>query len=102
MEKIIVSRHKGLVDWLADKGITGEVVAHVSNPDTLIGREVYGVLPLSLAAKAARVIEVAMPDLLPEQRGKELSIEDMDKAGAHLRIYAVVEINEYAVIEIKE
>jgi putative CRISPR-associated protein (TIGR02620 family) len=89
MNNLIVSRHKGLVDWLKDRGIEGEIISHVTDPTILRGRKVYGVLPLSLAAEAMEVWEVAMPNLQPEQRGKELSIEEMDNAGACLRCYVV-------------
>ena len=92
---LIVSRHQGLVDWLKCEGIEGEVVSHVSDPSILEGRRVFGVLPLFLAVHAASVTEVAMPSLRPEQRGKDLTIEEMDEAGAHLLTYVVRTKSQY-------
>lgn len=93
---VIVSRHQGLVDWLRDRveGIENvEVISHVSDPEQIKGKVVFGVLPLSLAVQAEIVCEVSMPDLKPEQRGKELSIEEMDAAGAKLVLYSVSSID---------
>ena len=58
------------------------VVAHVT-ADDVAGKHVIGVLPLSLARHAASVTEVEMT-LRPDQRGKELSVAEMDAAGARL------------------
>ncbi len=33
METVIVTRHKGLIDWLKKKGITGKVIPHISSTD---------------------------------------------------------------------
>lgn len=87
---IIVSRHKGLIEWLNREGIYGVVYSHISNPSVLFGAHVYGVLPLSLACLCDVVTEVALPGLKPDQRGKELTPEEMDAAGAHLVSYVVV------------
>lgn len=86
---VIVTRHAGLVEWLARRGITGEVKAQATAEDVR-GKIVYGVLPLHLAALAAEVWTVDMPDLAPDQRGKDLSPAEMDAAGATLRGYRVI------------
>lgn len=85
---VIVTRHAGLVAWLASRGITGEVKAQVG-PDDVRGKRVYGVLPLHLAAEAAEVVTVDMPDLKPEQRGQDLTPAEMDAAGAVMTAYSV-------------
>lgn len=113
---LIVTRHRGLVDYLVESGVVPgaktaawdagthgqaycsrcghdiahsafghtlpaacplccEVVTHASR-ETVEGRDVIGVLPLSLAVHAASVTEI--PLLLPEHmRGKELSAADV-------------------------
>ena len=89
--RIIVTRHAGAVEWLRQQGITGEVIAHAT-PEDVRGREVYGVLPLHLAAEAAAVHVIDVPNLTPEQRGQDLTPAEMDAAGAHLCTYRVEEI----------
>ena len=93
-EKLIVARHAGAVEWLASKNITGEVIPHVSDPSILEGRIVVGILPLNLAAKAAEVWSVDLPNLSQEMRGKELSPSEMDEAGAVIRKYRVTLLEE--------
>jgi len=86
---VVVTRHIGLLEWLAARGINGKVIPHVSSIEEIRGRVVYGVLPLALAAHAAIVYSVEMPKLRPEMRGKELSSKEMEEAGARLQGYTV-------------
>jgi CRISPR-associated protein Csx16 len=86
---LIVSRHPGAVEWLKLRGVTGEVVAHVSDPRQVMGKVVYGILPLHLAALAAKVVVIDLPGLQADQRGKDLTPEEMDAAGANLQAYIV-------------
>jgi len=89
--QIIVTRHRGLVEWLSSRGIEGRVLTHATEED-VSGKNVIGNLPLKLAAAANTVTTVEMPGLKPEQRGKDLSPEEMDAAGARLRAYKVTEV----------
>ncbi len=89
---IIISRHSGLVEWLRLRGIEAARVVEHATPDDVRGRIVYGVLPLSLAAEAAEVWTVDMPSLRPDQRGVDLTPEEMDAAGATLSGYRVTRI----------
>jgi putative CRISPR-associated protein (TIGR02620 family) len=73
MDKIVVTRHQGLIPVLIEHGIVEHgvpVVAHATAAD-VAGRHVVGVLPLHLAALTAKVTEVtwAIPANL---RGVEL------------------------------
>jgi CRISPR-associated protein Csx16 len=86
---LIVTRHPGAVEWLKLHGVTGEVVPHVDNPQRVAGRVVYGVLPLHLAALAQKVVVIDLPGLQADQRGKDLTPEEMDAAGANLQAYIV-------------
>ena len=86
---LIVTRHEGVVSWLRQRGITGEVVSHVTDAAQVRDRVVYGALPLHLAAFAAEVVAIDLPNLSPELRGQDLTPEQMDAAGAVLATYVV-------------
>ena len=88
---VIVTRHAGQVEWLRRQGVTGTVIGHVDRPDQIAGKVVFGILPLHLAAEARLVVATDFPRLRPEQRGKDLTPEQMDAAGANpnLRCYRV-------------
>ena len=73
---IVVTRHPALVGYLIEIGLVDSetpVLSHVSEED-VDGEHVVGVLPLRLAALAAKVTEVPLA-LTPGDRGVELSIE---------------------------
>jgi len=86
---VIVTRHAGLVTWLAQRGIVGEVLTHVPGPEQIEGQVVYGALPLHLAAYAKEIVTVDMPLLAAAQRGIDLTPEQMDEAGATMARYRV-------------
>ena len=92
---VIVTRHKGLVSWLQrelDFDISDvKVVEHATLTDVR-GAIVYGVLPLNLAAEAAEVWAVSMPGLRPDQRGQDLTPDEMNEAGAHLEGFKVTRL----------
>ena len=92
MMVVIVSRHQGLVDWLAQRGIVGKVIAHAT-PDDVRGKDVIGNLPLHLASVAKSVTVVDMPDLPADWRGKDLTPDQMDQAGAKLTRYVVQKVD---------
>ena len=89
---LIVTRHAPLVEWLRKRGIEGKVIAQAT-PADVAGKDVYGVLPLWLAAEANSVTEVSMPGLPLEARarvnGGDFSVEEMDAWGAHLQKFVV-------------
>ena len=87
-ETVIVSRHAGAVAWLAAQGITGNVIAQAT-PEDVRGKVVIGNLPLHLAALAAKVGSIDMPNLAAADRGRDLSLEEMDAAGATVNWYTV-------------
>ncbi len=88
-KNIIVTRHHGLVEWLKSRGISGDVLTHVADESQIRGKIVYGVLPLSLAAKCEIYVAVDMPNIRPYQRGADLSPREMDAAGAKMTRYRV-------------
>ena len=85
---LIVTRHAGIVAWLAGRGITGDVVSHAT-PETVAGRDVMGILPLNLCALAESITTIDLPNLRADQRGVELTPAEMDAAGARLARYVV-------------
>jgi putative CRISPR-associated protein (TIGR02620 family) len=92
-DKVIVTRHSGLVEWLKRKGIVGPVIAQAT-PEDVTDKVVFGVLPLNLAAMAFEVVSIDMPGLRLDQRGVDLTPEEMDAAGATMSRYCVSKIDE--------
>lgn len=85
---VIVTRHRSLIAWLRQRGITGQVLPRARAAD-VAGKHVIGVLPLHLAALAETISTVDMPDLPDDLVGRELTVEQMDAAGARLQAYVV-------------
>lgn len=78
METIVVTRHSALVEFLRELGVaTGaeQVYAHATE-EVVRGKRVIGVLPLHLAAAAASIVVVGL-NIPAEDRGRELSIDDL-------------------------
>ena len=80
---IVVTRHATLTDYMREKGILPvgcgvDVISHVEDPEVLVGRVVYGVLPYHLALLAKTYVNVGL-SLPPEMRGKELTLEEVRK-----------------------
>ena len=76
---IIVTRHVHLIQYARDKGFVGKevpILAH-AKPEDIEGKNVFGVLPLSLAVLAASVTEIPLLGLPAELRGKELTLEQV-------------------------
>ena len=91
--KVVVTRHQALIEYLIELGlITPEtpVISHAS-PDQIKGKDVIGVLPLSLASLAKSITEIPLT-LTPEDRGRELSIERLRKIAGNPRTYSVKEV----------
>ena len=93
MEKIIVTRHPALVEYLKEIGvITGDepVITHATEEDVR-GKDVIGVLPLSVASVANRVTEVTL-NLTPEMRGRELTLEEVRSVAGDVTTYTVIKL----------
>jgi len=90
-EMLIVTRHKGAVEWLRRQGIEGDVRDHITLED-IQGMKptiIVGVLPLHLAVAAIqlghRFVSLQL-DLPRELRSKELASEDVQKYGELLEL----------------
>lgn len=79
MEKIVITRHPALVEYLREIGMIDESTAvspHVNSPEEIAGKHVIGPCPLRLAAHAEQITEI--PLTMPaELRGVELTLEQM-------------------------
>lgn len=91
---IIVSRHQGLVEWLASHGITGQVITHVTDINDIKNKHVIGVLPLHLASQCSTITTIDM-NLPPDKRGVDLSPTEMDHYNATMNTYQVTKINDH-------
>ncbi len=87
---LVITRHKGLVDYLLEEGIISpetKVVAHAT-ADLVKGKHVLGVLPHSLSCLCKTFTEI--PLALPQElRGKELKKEDIRKYAGKPATYVV-------------
>jgi CRISPR-associated protein Csx16 len=89
---VIVSRHAGAIQWLSNLGIVAKVIPHVENEDDIAFKVVIGNLPFNLAWLPNNLYVIEMPLLRADQRGKDLSPEEMDNAGAVLQQYRVEKV----------
>lgn len=93
METIVVTRHASLVKHLVESGIVPagtKVVSHAS-PEEVSGKHVVGILPLHLAALAARVTVV--PLRVPsELRGQELTLGQVRELAGPPQTFVVNEV----------
>lgn len=91
-DRVIVTRNESLVAWFKDKGINAPVMEYATGPDVL-HKHVYGLVPYWMAAYADCVYEVTMRDLTRTDRERfnrgELTVQEMDAAGAELVTYRV-------------
>ena len=88
--KVIVTRHPALVELLRERNLIGEdcpILSHAT-AEQIRGRQVIGVLPLSLAVHAASVTEIPL-SLSPDDRGKELGIDRLRQIAGEAVTYKV-------------
>ena len=103
MREVVVTRHEGVKAWLREKKglMNAEIVEHFSTEDIRRLREgdrVVGILPMNLAKevrdRGAQFDLIVMPELTREQRGVELTPDEMDAAGAKLMRVTALELEE--------
>jgi len=90
-EYVIVSRHPAAVQFVREELGLGEDVPVLATADAANVRDkvVAGNIPLHLACLCRYVVAVEF-DTPP--RGAEYTLEDMRRAGAHLKRYRVTRI----------
>lgn len=101
VRQVVVTRHPALVEYLVEIGLTepGSPVITHADADDVKGKHVIGVLPLRLAVEAASVTEVEM-HLRPDQRGRELSLDEVRAAAGGVTTYVVS--TEEDIAELRE
>lgn len=95
MEKIVVTRHKVLVQYLMMKKMidnSTKVITH-ANPDEIKGKHVIGILPYWLACHAEQYTQISLR-LPPEKRDQELTVEDIDFYIKKPETYVVRRVSE--------
>ena len=91
MERILITRHKALAEFLNQQGIKFDKIIEHATAEDVKGKDVYGVLPLHLAALANTITSVDL-NLPAEMRGKELTISDVGEYFNSLTTYKVSKI----------
>lgn len=88
-----VSRHPGALDWAQRSGIAFDRhVTHLDTEDVAVGDTVIGSLPVNLAAdvcvRGAEYWNLSLR-LAPQDRGRELSAEELQGYDATLERYTI-------------
>lgn len=90
MEKVVITRHKSLVEYLAKIGLIEDGVAVLDHAtiDNVKGNHVIGILPNHLACHAEMITEIPLA-LTPDMRGKELTLAEIEQIASEPRNYKV-------------
>jgi hypothetical protein len=93
MEKIVVSRYRGLVEHLKNLGLIDDNTKVISfaKVSDVEDRHVLGVIPFWLAAKAGKVTEIQIR-LPSEKRHTELTSEEIAFYALSPKTYVVREV----------
>ncbi len=88
-----VSRHPGAVEWAQRHGLRiDRFVPHLDPDAVASGDTVIGTLPVHLAARlcerGANYLHLSL-DLPPAWRGRELTADELDAAGARLDAFDI-------------
>lgn len=88
---VVVTRHKALVEYLLEANIIdagNHTVIEHATLDDIIGRDVIGVLPFHMAVmcRSLTVADLVIPN---ELRGKELSLDDIQRYVVDITTYVV-------------
>lgn len=98
MTTYFISRHPGAIEWAARQKLhVDHLVSHLDTAQVQAGDTVIGSLPVNLAAKvcARGAVYWHLSLTLPaEQRGKELTADDMTRLGAHLEPFHIIPTGE--------
>ena len=89
---LLITRHPSLVELLREKGVEVEEVKTHATPDDVRDKVVVGILPLHLAALTKMIITPVLA-LRPEDRGKELSLEELKERFKGLQAYKVLPVD---------
>ncbi|ADH65327.1 hypothetical protein Mesil_3532 (plasmid) [Allomeiothermus silvanus DSM 9946] len=85
---IVITQHKGLVEYLEEKGFQADKVIPHATPEDIRGQDVVGVLPYHLAAEANTVTVVTLDP--PPARGEDLSKDEVAARARGIETYVVL------------
>ena len=95
MANYFVTRHPGAIEWAAMKGLEAVQITHLDIAIINSGDVIMGTLPINIAAQiieiGARYLHLEL-DLPEENRGRDLSPDEMEQFGARLQEYHIVKI----------
>jgi len=96
MKKLIVTRHRALIDYLIENDYCTkdtQILSHAMASDVR-GAHVFGVLPLYLASEAERVTVIPLIGIPEHLRGTELNLEDVRKYAGKPITYSVCRLKD--------
>lgn len=98
MTTYFISRHPGAIEWAARQNLAVDrLVSHLDTAQVQAGDTVIGSLPVNLAAQVCAAgatywhLSLALP---AQQRGTELTADDMTRFGAHLEPFHIIPTGE--------
>lgn len=96
MKTYFVTRHPGALEWAQRNGFeNAEIVAHFDPSVVHPGDQVIGTLPVHLAGqvceKGGRYFHLSMA-VPADRRGTEISADDMEEFGAHVKEFKIMEV----------
>lgn len=94
MEKIVVTRHIALLQYLINNNYVPSNVKHISHAiaDDICNKHVYGILPNWLACHAGKLTELQLR--LPiEKRGIELTLKEIEFYIVTPKTYIIKEVD---------
>lgn len=98
MTIFFISRHPGAIEWAARQQFkVDRQIPHLDPVQIQAGDTVIGTLPVNLAAKVCAKgaaywhLSLALP---AQQRGTELTADDMTRLGAHLEPFHITTTGE--------
>ena len=87
-QRVIITRHKGAVEWIKSRGFDGIVVEHLLEESIEEGVTYIGVLPIQMIEKilkaGSQFVLLSLPAVAFSERGQELTPQEMSNAGATL------------------
>lgn len=87
-QRVIITRHKGAVEWIKSRGFDGIVVEHLLEEGIEEGVTYIGVLPIQMVEKilkaGSQFVLLSLPAVAFSERGQELTPQEMSNAGATL------------------
>jgi len=96
MTTFFVSRHPGAIEWAATQSFRVDaLMAHIDPTQVQSGDTVIGSLPVNLAAQVCERgaaywhLSLALP---ADLRGRELSADDMQRLGARIKHFSIIEV----------